>query len=998
MILYLRDNVYKKFSVLECSMMVYWICLALLAIIIAYIIIHGRTERRLNQTLKTGEFYESLFKNNPDTIITFDLEGKIVSANNVVSHYGYSVEELLNKSFIPYVAKEKLDITLESFKKATEGIPTTCDTVLYHKNGQPIDMNITNLPIIVNNKVEEVFSIIKDVTSYKETKNALAEAESQYRNLTEDSIVSIYLIQDGKYVYVNQKLVELSGYEKDELIGMDAIQLVHPEDRQYVLGMMTQRLYMEGENFRDEYRAMKKDGSTVYIEVHGAQAMHKGKPAIIGTVIDITERKKNEETIKFMAYHDSLTGLYNRNYTYDQLKTVIEQEHEEPLAVFFFDLDRFKQVNDSLGHSTGDILLKAVALRLKKKIFQDQSLARVGGDEFTVFRRVKNRKEAEGVAQKIIRCFETPFSLEHYEIYVTPSIGISMYPEDGTDVDTLLKKADSAMYQAKQNGKNTFHFFNSKKESSTFEKLKNETSLRKGIEGNEFILHYQPKLDLKCGKFTGVEALIRWNHPKKGFIPPLDFIPLAEETGLIIPLGEWILREACEQAIRWQKQGLPPFVMSVNLSVRQLYQPNLIETISQILEETGLSPQYLEIEITESMLLDKEHGIKVLKELEKVGVQISLDDFGTGYSSLHYLKEVPLHKIKIDQSFVRNSTSDSNDGAIVRTIIGMAHQLKLTVIAEGVETREHLLFLQRNLCDAAQGYLFSRPIPPEEIVQQFEHLEKLVHQFGIPKDSNQRIELEESVQLARQELVDTIRQQQGMTFKFEKKGDTFIHTLCDGELMYTIGLLPEDVIGKELKDFYPLHEVERKTSCYERAWNGEKVTYEGRVGELVYLASLKPVKRGGRIVEVIGSAIDISERKKMEKALKDSEAKFRLITENMLDLIGIVNSTGVLSYASPSHETILGYPASHFEGKNITELCHPDDRLLVTQHFQFMLENKTSDKITFRLQHSSGDWLTLEMTVNPVKESNGEVKNYIVIGRDVTELKRLENIIKKHEQ
>ncbi|MBM6616290.1 PAS domain S-box protein [Bacillus suaedaesalsae] len=977
--------------------MVYWIVIGLLAIIITYIILHVRTERKLNFDLKTGEFYESLFKNNPDTIITFDLEGKMLSANDVVGNYGYTVEELLNKSFLPFIVEEKLEITLESFKKATEGIPTTYDTAVYNKKGQPIEMNITNLPIIVNNKVEGVFSILKDVTSYKETQNALVEAESQYRNLTEDSIVSIYMIQDSKYVFVNQKLVELSGYEKEELIGMDAIELIHPDDRSYVLKKMKKRLYKDGANFRDEYRAMKKDRSTVYIEVHGARALYKGKPAIIGTVIDITERKKNEETIKFMAYHDSLTGLYNRNYIYDQLKAEIEQNGDEPLAVFFFDLDRFKHVNDSLGHSTGDILLKAVALRLKNRLFQDRNLARNGGDEFTVFQKVKDRKEAEEVAKRILQCFETPFSLEHYELYVTPSIGISLYPEDGKDVDTLIKKADSAMYQAKQNGKNMFHFYCSNNEDTTFEKLKYETSLRKAIEAKEFILYYQPKLDLTTGKISGVEALVRWNHPTKGFIPPLDFIPLAEETGLIIPLGEWILREACEQNVKWQKQGLPPFVMSVNLSVRQLYQPNLIETIRQVLEETGLSPECLEVEITESMLLDKVHGIKVLKELESLGIQISLDDFGTGYSSLHYLKEVPIHKLKVDQSFVRNSTSDSNDRAIVKTIIGMAHQLKLTVIAEGVETREHLIFLQRNLCDVAQGYLFSRPIPPDEFVQQFENLEKMVQQNGVPQDSYHNERMEETLHLARQELVDMISQQQGMIFKFEKKGNTFIHTLCNGELLYSIGLIPEDVVGKELKEFYPLHEVEQKTTYYERAWKGEKVTYEGRVGDLVYLASLRPVKKGGRIVEVIASCIDISERKKIEKALKESETKYRLITENMLDLIGIVDQNGVLTYASPSHETILGHSPSYFEGKNILELCHPDDVQLVDEHFQTMIKDKTSSKINFRLKHVNGEWLHLEMTVNPVKDTNGEVKHYIVVGRDITELKRLESLIEKYD-
>lgn len=981
-------------------MMEYTIGFGILAIfVVTYFWLFARAQMNMKLLQRNELYYESLYEQNPDLVLTCDLDGNIISTNSRVEAYGYMEEEIINQPFIPHIVPNKLTTTLEHFEKAKNGISSTHESTILSKNGERVDMMITNLPIVVDQKVIGIYSIIKDINSLKRTQNALAEAESQYRNLTEDSLVGIYMIQDSKYVYVNRKLLELSGYEKEELIGLDAIELVHPEDRKKVVENMKKRLNKEGINFRDEYRVVKKDQSVLNVEVHGARTQFKGRQAIIGTVIDITERKKNEETIKYLAYHDTLTGLYNRNYVYNSLKVAIEDGDHCTLAVFFFDLDRFKQINESLGHATGDLLLKTIAMRLKNKVFPNVDLARNGGDEFIVCLPNVDRQEAETIAKQILQCFENPFSLNHYELYITPSIGISLYPYDGKDVDTLLKKADSAMYQAKQGGKNTYQFYScGENDELTYERLEFETSFRKALDNKEFILYYQPKLDLKSGKMTGVEALIRWKHPENGFIPPLDFIPLAEETGLIIPLGEWILREACSQTIKWQNQGLPPIVMSVNLSVRQLYQPNLVEMIRNVLNETGLNPELLELEITESMLLDTEHGIKVLNELEGLGIKISLDDFGTGYSSLHYLKEIPIHNLKIDQSFVRGSISDPNDAAIVKTIIGMAHQLKLTVIAEGVETREHLLFLQRNLCDVAQGFLFSKPIPPEEIAEQYRNIEAFVLQNGLQKEAYKNEAIEKALQIARQELIDLIRLQQGMIFKYEKNNGVFIHTLCDGELLRKMGLIPEEIIGKELKEFFPKEEVERKIPFYEQAWEGNEVTYEGVMKDICYMASLRPVNRGGRVVEVIGSCSDITERKKIEKALKESEAKFRLITENMLDLIGIVDKKGIITYASPSHETILGRKPSYFEGKNILELCHPDDIPHVKEHFQEMLQTKSTSKVEFRLNHASGDWLNIEVTVNPVIKDDEVYECFVVVGRDVTERRRLEKLIKEKEE
>lgn len=700
-------------------------------------------------------------------------------------------------------------------------------------------------------------------TEFKKVHEAMSEAELTYRILAEESLVGVYIIQDEIIKYVNQKLAEMLNYSKDQLIGNNVMDLVSPEDRALVKINTKKRLDGESSSSYFEYRTLKKDQSIVFMEVHGAKTLYKGKPAIIGTVIDITARKNAEEMIKHLAYYDALTGLSNRYHFNNRLGKAISNTTTKCLSIIFFDLDRFKIINDSMGHGIGDRLLKEVSIRLKESIADSYlDFARIGGDEFILSLVNKSQQEVAVVAERILECFSKPFQIEQYEIYSTPSIGISSYPCDGNDVETLVKKADLAMYQAKRQGKNNYKFYHAHQDKHTFEKFEIEMALRKAMEQNEFQLYYQPKLNLTTGKITGVEALIRWQHPEKGLISPGDFIPLAEETGLIIPIGEWVIRSACEQIKKWQEAGLPPLVMSVNLSVRQLYQPNLVEVIQNVLNETGLAPDYLEIEITESMLMDIQQGLKVLRKLKEIGVQISMDDFGTGYNSLNYLKEFPINKLKIDQSFVSNCTMDSSDATIVNTIIAMAHQLKLKVVAEGVELKDHLVFLQRNLCDEAQGFLFSKPLPPEAFVQKFDEIEKVISLIGIPQELSNQMWMEEALKIARQELADTIRQQQGMIFKYTFENGKFIHTLCDGELLYRMGLIPEQVIGFELCDFLPENDAQDKIQYYIRAWDGEdKVTYEGVVNDVYYYASLRPVIRSGKVVEVIGSCVEIIERK-----------------------------------------------------------------------------------------------------------------------------------------
>ena len=430
------------------------------------------------------------------------------------------------------------------------------------------------------------------------------------------------------------------------------------------------------------------------------------------------ERKHYQVQIEHQANYDSLTGLPNRSLLYDRLRqAVYAQRKLLAVAVVFIDLDHFKFVNDSLGHSTGDKLLKDMGDRLRLVVRDGDTVARLGGDEFVLILNDQTQDDVIFRAmQRINGKLNEPFVIDGKELYVTCSAGISLYPQDGLDVDTLLKNADAAMYRAKEHGRNNFQFYTSEMNSKVNERLALENSLRRAIERSEFVLHYQSKVDLKTGAIVGAEALVRWRHPERGLMSPDLFVPLAEETGLIVQIGEWVLREACTQNRAWQADGLPPISVAVNVSARQFRQEILIKSVSRILAETGLDPSHLEMELTESMIMhNAEAVVATLRQLTSLGVRLSIDDFGTGYSSLSYLKHLPIDTLKIDQSFVRDIVAGSSEHRVLaRAIISIGHSLDLKVVAEGVETEAQLEYLRQHDCDEVQGYYFSEPLPPEE--------------------------------------------------------------------------------------------------------------------------------------------------------------------------------------------------------------------------------------------------------------------------------------------
>jgi diguanylate cyclase (GGDEF)-like protein len=501
---------------------------------------------------------------------------------------------------------------------------------------------------------------------------------------------------------------------------LEGVQLVYDGHTLSPAEMPMARAAREGREVVDVEMEVVRHGRPVATIVGYAAPLfdESGRPrGAIGATLDITERKRAEEQVRDLAYHDPLTGLPNRLLFQDRLALSVAQAHRrgKGLAVLFLDLDRFKVINDSLGHSVGDLLIREVAVRLRSCLREGDTVARLGGDEFTLLLPdLGQALDAAKVANKVLEVVRMPFDIDGRELFVTCSMGISLYPDDGHDPETLVKNADAAMYRAKEQGRDHYQLYTRALNATALERLALESSLRKALAQDELLLHYQPILDVASRRVHGVEALLRWRHPELGLVSPAEFIPLAEVTGLILPMGPWVLRTACAQARAWQELR-PGLRVAVNLSARQFQEPGLVAHVTDALADTGLDPRLVQLEITEtSAMQNAQSAIQTLRELKALGVGLSIDDFGTGYSSLSYLRRFPIDTLKIDQSFIRDIGTDPDDAAIASAIIALAHTLKLEVVAEGVETPGQLDFLTRHVCDRTQGYLFSRPLPADQ--------------------------------------------------------------------------------------------------------------------------------------------------------------------------------------------------------------------------------------------------------------------------------------------
>lgn len=526
---------------------------------------------------------------------------------------------------------------------------------------------------------------------------------------------------NGDITFCNPASVAMLGYEKDELIGKSSRMIFAADEKDE----------NDARDCKQDQQFIKKNGERVYVECDISEI--KEGNAVLGEVVtfkDITERKQLEEEIRYLAYYDNLTDLPNRVLLNDRLNLALSEarEKEQKIAVLYLDLDRFKMINDSYGHSYGDLLLKEAAVRLKTRIPSNAIISRQGGDEFMIILKdVKGEMDVLTSLEHVMGAFAEPFLLKGNEIFIKTSIGISLFPLDGDTAETLIKHADAAMYKSKEKSGTHYHFFVSEMDHRHMTSIKLENSLYKALRNEELEVYYQPQIDGATEKIFGAEALLRWNHPTEGMVSPVDFIPIAEATGLIVPIGRWVLENACKQLKEWQEQGHSYMSMSVNLSGRQFEEDNLVAMIGEILEEHQLAPECLHIELTENQII-KNSAVAVtkMKELKKLGVHIAIDDFGTGYSSLGYLKNFPIDFLKIDRSFIKDIVRDDDDAAITNTIIALAKNLNLQVIAEGVETIEQLEFLKSKNCFMMQGFYFSRPITASELAKKYLAIERQI--------------------------------------------------------------------------------------------------------------------------------------------------------------------------------------------------------------------------------------------------------------------------------
>jgi diguanylate cyclase (GGDEF)-like protein/PAS domain S-box-containing protein len=527
--------------------------------------------------------------------------------------------------------------------------------------------------------------------------------------------------RSGRILYLNAAINRLARRPVKDFLADNWLwrRMIHREDRARVRGSL-QKVLRDG-SLTHDFRIVRADGEVRVVEnrVHVVRNAEGRLQRIDGTMTDISERKQSQERIEYLAQYDIVTGLPNRRLFNDRLTLAMARDKRlgAMTALLLLDLDRFKQVNETLGHSAGDKVLQAVTARLRDQLREVDTIARLGGDEFSVIlESVTDKAHATRVADKIVEAMAEPLMLEGQEIFVTASIGVALCPVDADSVEKLIESAELAMYQAKQEGRNTVQLYAPEQYQRRGTSLGMESKLRHALEREELLLNFQPKVDIATGAITGAEALLRWRNAELGLVSPANFIPLAEDIGLIVPIGEWVLQHACAQASAWRSQG-HPIAVAVNLSARQFRQKNLVETIKGALADTGLAPEYLELEITESMIMHRpEQTIATLQQLDDIGVILSVDDFGTGYSSLSYLKRFPVHKLKVDQSFVRELHKNADDAAIVRAVIALAGSLNLKTIAEGVETEQQLSYLAGLGCDEYQGYHFSRPLPAAEFL------------------------------------------------------------------------------------------------------------------------------------------------------------------------------------------------------------------------------------------------------------------------------------------
>jgi diguanylate cyclase (GGDEF)-like protein/PAS domain S-box-containing protein len=655
-----------------------------------------------------------------NAIVITDSRGTIQWVNHAFTTMtGYSVEEVLGKNpRLLKSGKQPRSYYADLWSTVSSGKVWHGELINTRKDGTTYieEMTITPLAQNVGQANWTHFIAIKqDITARKQAEKELRLTQFSVEHASENIF---WANSQGHFVYVNKAACDSLGYSREELLSLSIPDLnprFRKEEEWSTFWEELKRrgsITFEGQNTSKQGRVFPAEVTANYLEFDGQEYS-------FAFVRDITDRKLAEDRVQYLAFYDDLTGLPNRTLLQDRLAKALADARRQKykIALLFLDLDRFKDINDSLGHSVGDILLQDVADRLKTWGREQDTLARLGGDEFLIMlTHVKDTPDAAVAAERLMDAMTAEFVVQGHSLRVSCSLGISIFPEHGADGESLIKNADAAMYSAKESGRNNFRFFTDDMNAHVVERLTLERNLRRALPEKELFLMYQPQMDIATGKIIGLEALIRWQHPSLGLVPPDKFIRIAENCGLIVPIGEWVLRTACSQARNWQDEGLPAMTVAVNVSAVQFRQEGFCELIGRVLHEAGLAPQYLELELTESLLLaNADVTLSVLKELKSMGVTLAIDDFGTGYSSFSYLRQFRVSKLKIDRSFIRDVAVKPDDAAITTAIISMARSLNLKVIAEGVENEAQMAFLRAHQCDEIQGYYFSKPLTVDKV-------------------------------------------------------------------------------------------------------------------------------------------------------------------------------------------------------------------------------------------------------------------------------------------